>query len=79
MSLNDSQESYFKIPAYLFAQLPCIERSVGLSGDILRLLSLQSLFRNKKYNVDNDLAILYDPFYVYVLTKIKKTHLDSLI
>ena len=75
MSLNDSQESYLKIPPYLLAQLSCIERSVGSSGNVLRFLSLQSLFKNKKYILDNDLAILYDPLYVYLLKKIIKAHL----
>ena len=79
MSLNDSQESYLKIPPHLFAQLSCIERSVGSSGDVLWFLSLQSLFKNKKYNLDNDLAIVYDPLYVYFIKKIKKPHFDSLI
>ena len=69
MSLNDSQESYLKIPPYLFPQLSCIERSVGSSGDVLRFLSLQRLFKNKKYHLDNDLAIVYDPLYVYLIKK----------
>ena len=65
-----------KFPSHLFAQLSCIERSVGSSGDILRFLSLQRLFKNKKYHLDNDLVILYDPLYVYLIKKIKKPHLD---
>ena len=59
-----------KFPSHLFAQLSCIERSAGSSGDVLRFLSLQSLFKNKKYILDNDLAIVYDPLYVYFIKKI---------
>ena len=68
-----------KFPPHLFTQLSCIERSVCSSGDVLRFLSLPSLFKNKKYNLDNDLAIVYDPLYVYFIKKIKKPHFDSLI
>jgi len=69
-----------KFPPHLFTQLSCIERSVCSSGDVLRFLSLQSLFKNKKYNLDNDLAIVYDPLYMFIsLKKIKKPHFDSLI
>ena len=68
-----------KFPPRLFAQLSCIERLVGSSGDVLRFLSLQSLFKNKKYHLDNDLAIVYNPLYVCLIKKNKKPHLDSLI
>ena len=68
-----------KFPPHLFTQLSCIKKSVCSSGDVLRFLSLQSLFKNKKYNLDNDLAIVYDPLYVYFIKKIKKPQLDSLI
>ena len=68
-----------KLPPHLFAQLSCIERSVGSSGDVLRFISLQSLWKKKRYHLDNDLAIVYDPLYVYLIKKNKKPHLDSLI
>ena len=70
-----------KFPPHLFTHLSCIERSVCSSGDVLRFLSLQSLFKNKKYHLDNDLAIniVNDPLYVSLIKKIKKPHLDSLI
>ena len=60
-----------KLPPRLFAQLSCIERSVGSSGDVLRFLTLQSLFRNKKYHLDNDLAMLYDRLMFIYLKKLK--------
>ena len=60
-----------KFPPHLFAQLSCIERSVGCSGDVLRFLSLQSLFKNKKYHLDNDLAIVYDRYMFISLKKLK--------
>ena len=63
-----------KFPPHLFTQLSCIERSVCSSGDVLRFLSLQSLFKNKKYNLDNDLAKLHMIRYMFISLKKFKNH-----